>query len=271
MRESLRDYIKTAWTAGKSYFGEIGNLITFFVLVVTLSNLAHKLFGFRLIPQIKTAFDAFHDFFHFIMSVLVFSWLTSVCEALWYGFTWLLSLLFSVIPSWPHFIIPAIVTDIALVSLAFTRVFQTADLIIPRRVRESAEKDMTPALWKEIEKVEGPFWGPIHRALDRTNAGIWKLIELIQRILTHLFPHSPRYATYVRRTLITIAGAVFMWGYIRLAGYLINVSIAGHLESPMMVVRKRFLKNFGLSLLGAIGATALFFLCNGWVAEWLEP
>ena len=271
MQKPLTENLKTVKDATKTYFSELGNFLTFFVLVVTISILTHKIFGFRLIPVVKTAFDAFHDFCHFIMSVLVFSWLTYFLKSVWYAITWIISRLFPVIPWWPHIIIPPLVTDIALVSLAFTRVFQTADLIIPRNIRENAEKSMTPAQWKQIERVEGRFWGPVHRFLDRTNAGIWKLIDIAQRAITFPFRNSRRYVTLVRRVLITIAGAVFMWGYIRLAGYLINVPAAGHLKSPIMIVRTRFLRNFGLSLLGAIVATAFFFLCNGWVAEWLEP
>jgi hypothetical protein len=60
----------------------------------------------------------------------------------------------------------------ALVSLAFTRVFQSTDLIVPRSVRAEAESKMTLDRWKEIEIVEGPFWGPVHRFLDRTNARV---------------------------------------------------------------------------------------------------
>lgn len=271
MLKLLRDYLKAVKSAISPYLNDINRLFTFFVLVVTISNLTLRIFGFRLIPEVKTAFEAFHEFFHFIMHLFVFSWFTYCLESLWYGLTWICSFLLPIIPWRPHITIPPLVTDIALVSLAFTRVFQTADLVVPREVRANAENRMAPDHWRQIELVEGPFWGPIHRFLDRTNASIWNLIDAIQRLLTKPLRVSRKYDASVRRVLIAVAGTVFMWGYIRLAGYLINVYKARHLTSPIMTIRKRFLKHFGLSLLAAIAATLLFFLLNGWIAEWLEP
>jgi len=271
MSKLFKDLFNTAMAAGKTYLKEWGLIVSFFILTVTISNLTFKIFGFRLIPVIKTVFDAFHEFCHLIMRLLVFSWFTYCLESIWYGLTWLCSLLLPIIPWRPHITIPGLVTDIALVSLAFTRVFQTSDLIIPRPVREEAENNMIPDLWEEIELVEGPFWGPVHRFLHRTNAGIWKLIDTVQRVLIYPFRASPKYSIFVRRLLITIAAAVLMWGYIRFAGYVINVCKARHLTAPIMTVRKRFFKYFSFNLLGAIGATVIFFLFNGWVAEYLEP
>ncbi|MEO6024606.1 MAG: hypothetical protein ABIP64_16130 [Burkholderiales bacterium] len=144
------DHINTAKAAGKTYFKEVGLLFTFFTLMVTFSNIAYKLFGFRLVPIVKIAFETFHDWCHLLMQVLVFSWLTFSIEWMWYGFTWLASLLMPIIPWRPHISIPGLVTDIALVSLAFTRVFQSADLIVPRAVREEAERGMTDHLWHEF-------------------------------------------------------------------------------------------------------------------------
>lgn len=266
----LTDYFNTVNAAGKKYLRELGLFFTFFILVVTFFNLTHKIFGFTLIPIVKTGFDAFHDWCAFILDVFVFSWVTYSLEWIWYGLTWLCSLLAPIIPWRPQINIPSLVTDIALVSLAFTRVFQSADLIVPRLVRAEAEVQMTPNLWKEIEIAEGSLWGPAHRFLDRTNARIWKLIEAIQRILCYPFRSFPKFCLVVRLVLITLAGSAFMWGFIRLGGYLINVYAARHLTSPIMEVRKRFFKYFGLNLLGAIAATLIFIVLNGWLAEWTE-
>lgn len=257
--------------AVKIYLSELSLLFTFFVLVVTISNFTYKVFQFRLIPIVKTALDAFHDWCHLILQTLVFSWVTYFLEWIWYGFTWLCALLLPVIPWRPQITIPGLITDLALVSLAFTRVFQGTDFVIPRSVREQAENNMSPDQWKDIENVEGPFWGPIHRFLDRTNAGIWNLIDKIERLITYPIRRFPRLIAFIRPTLKSLAASILMWGFIRLAGYLINVPKGRHLGSPIMSVRERFLKFFGISLLGAIVATFIFFVVNGWVAEWLEP
>jgi hypothetical protein len=62
-----------------------------------------------------------------------------------------------------------------------------------------------------------------------------------------------------------------MWGFIRLGGYLINVYQCRRLTSPIMIVRKRFFRFFALNFLGAIGASVVFIVVNGWLAEWTEP
>jgi hypothetical protein len=129
---------------------------------------------------------------------------------------------------------------------------------------------MTTDLWEEIEIAEGSFWGPVHRFLDRANAKIWKLIEAIQRTLCYPLHSFPKFCLVVRLVLITLAGSALMWGFIRLGGYLINVCAARHLTSPIMEVRKRFFKYFSLNLLGAIAATLIFIVLNGWLAEWME-
>lgn len=271
MTKSTKDHFATAKEAGNTYLEEMGRFLTFFVLVVTISNLTLKLFGFRLVPLVRTAFDAFHDWCHFLANIFFYSWFTYCIESFWYGITWIVSLLFPIIPWRPYFTIPELVTDFALVSLAFTRVFQTADSIVPRSQREKAEKDMTPQQWKEIELVEGTFWGPIHRFFERTNAGIWNLIHYSQRFLTYPLRRFSKYSIFIRRLLITFAGSFLMWGYIRLPGYLINLYAARRLNSPIMSVRRRFFKSFALSLLGAIGATLVFIVINGWLVEWMEP
>ena len=271
MVKSFKNRGKIVKASIRQFKDDFDRVFTFFVLVVSISNITLRIFGFRLIPQVKTAFEAFHEFFHDIMHLIVFSWLTYSLESLWYGFTFVCSILLPIIPWRPYITIPPLVADIALVSIAFTKVFRTTDLLIPRKDRAKAEDHMTDALWRQIDRVEGPFWGPIQRFLDRTNAKIWYLIDAIQRFLAKLFRVPRRYEKYIRYALIALAGAVFMWGYVRLAGYLINVYKARNLTSPIMIIRKRFLRQFGLSLLAAIVATLLFILCNGFVAEWLEP
>jgi hypothetical protein len=176
-----------------------------------------------------------------------------------------------IIPKWPEIIIPSLITDLALVSLAFTRVFQSVDYIIPRAEREIAENKMTTKLWKDIEKAEGSFWGPIHRLIERINTIIWNLIDSIHRIFSYPVRMFPKLSLFVKRIIIALAGSILMWGFIRLSGYVINVIAARHLDSPIMYVRKRFIRYFILNLIGAIVATAIFIILNGWLAEWTAP
>jgi len=256
--------------ARQKFFKELSLIGTFFVLTVTISNVAYGIFGFKLLPVFKVTFDAFHAWCHFILHIFVFSWLTYFLEWLWYGLIWFCSWFLPIIPWRPRIIIPGLVTDVALVSLALTRVFQSADLIVPRPIRVEAESKMTSELWDEIQRAEGPFWGPVHRFVERTNAGIWNWIDAIHRFLTYPIRGFAKSSTLVRRVLISLAGSVLLWGFIRLTGYMINVLAARHLCSPIMIVRRRFFKYFGINLLGAIAATAMFIVLNAWLAEWME-
>ncbi len=269
--QAIKSDTKFVWSTGKSYSKELGLVVTFFILMVTISNITYRLFGFKLLPFFELTFDAFHDFCHYILHLLIFSWLTFILQSIWLGLTTICSWFLPIIPKWPKIIIPSLITDLALVSLAFTRVFQSVDIIIPRSEREIAENNMTTELWKDIEKAEGSFWGPLHRSIERINIFIWNLIDSIHRILIYPIRKFPKLSLFVKRTLIALAGSILMWGFIRLAGYLINVSAARHLDSPTMSIRKRFFRYFILNLIGAIVATAIFIVLNGWLAEWTAP
>ncbi|CAG0941488.1 hypothetical protein BROC_01471 [Candidatus Brocadiaceae bacterium] len=257
-------YLFTVKAEFKKYAKELSLIGTFFVVVVTISNMVYGIFGFTLLPIFKDSFDAFHAWCHYLLYIFVFSWLTYSLEWLWFALTWLCSLIVPIIPWRPQIFIPGLVSDLALVSLAFTRVFLSADLIVSRSIRAEAENNMTPEMWNEIQMVEGRFWGSIHRFVERANAGIWRAIESI----AYPFRRFHKLYGYIRRVLIGLAGSVLMWGFIRLTGYIINVLAAGHLSSPIMIVRKKFMKYFLLNLLAAITASAIFFLLNGWLIEY---
>lgn len=239
--------------------------------MVTISNISYRLFEFKLLPVFELTFDAFHDFCHYIMHLFIFSWLTFILESIWFCLTIICSWFLPIIPKWPLIVIPSLITDLALVSLAFTRVFQSVDFIIPRIEREIAENNMTPKLWNDIAKAEGSFWGPLHRLIERINTIIWNLIDSIHRISTFPIRKFPKLSLFLKRFLIVLAGSILMWGFIRLSGYIINVSAARHLDSPIMSIRKRFIRYFILNLIGAICAAAIFIVLNGWLAEWTAP
>ncbi len=264
-------YILTMKAAYKKFSKELTILGTFFFVVVSISNIAYGFFGFTLIPIVKVNFEAFHAFCQYVLHIFVFSWLTYSLEWLWFALIWLCSQIVPIIPWRIHIIIPGVVKDIALVSLAFTRVFQSADMIVPRPIRAEAENNMTSELWSEIQNVEGSFWGPVHRFFDRTNARIWKMIDLVHHILTYPIRRFPKLCALIRGVLISLAASILMWGFIRLAGYIINVVAAGHLSSPIMIVRKKFFNYFLLNLLAAIAVSAVFFVVNGWLVDCCFP
>ena len=270
-KKAIESKNKFIWSAGKNYAKELEYIGLFFLIIVTLSNIARKCFGFTLIPFFEITFDAFYNFTHYILHLFVFSWLTYFLKSIWYGTTLVFSLFLPIIPNWPKLVIPEVFSDLALVSIVLTRVFQSVDFIIPRKERADAENRMTPQLWNEIEKVEGPFWGFLHRVLDRINARIWNIIDLTNNIITYPIRKYPKLSLFIKRILITLSASVLMWGFIRLSGYVINVIAARHLNSPIMIVRKRFFRFFILYLIGAIVATVIFIITNGWLAEWTKP
>lgn len=252
-----------------TYSKEIALIGTFFVLTLTLANLVHRVFGIALLPFFQATFDAFHKWCHIVLHVLVFSWVTALAEWCWYGITWVGSLLLPIIAWRPQLVIPPVVSDISLVSVAFTRVFSSTDLIVPRVQRATAENAMTPERWEEIQNLEGRFWGPIHRFLERVNAGIWQLIDRLQSIIPA--GRFARVRTATRAVSIGLAGAALLWGFIRLAGYLINLSMARRSKAPIMAIRRRFFRYFALNFLGACLTVAVFFILNAWLADLLAP
>ena len=149
--------------------------------------------------------------------------------------------------------------------------FGSTDLIVPRPERAAAEEAMTADHWKEIERLEGPFWGPVHRLLERLNSRIWRLIDSLQALIVPAGSRYDKVRAIVRALLIGLAGATLLWGFIRLAGYLINVPMARHSTAPVMQVRRRFLHYFVLNFLGASLAVAVFFTLNAWLADALAP
>lgn len=266
----MKKPLTTLRRAHATYSKDLGLISTFFVVTLTLANLVRRVFGIGLLPFFQATFDAFHEWCHVVLHALVFFWVTGLAEWCWYGITWVGSHLLPITAWKPHIVIPPLVSDISLVSAAFTRVFSSTDLIVPRKERAVAEQAMKPAQWKEIEKLEGSFWGPIHRFLERLNARIWKLIERLQSLI----PATRRFAKVrmvARAVLIGLAGAVLLWGFLRLAGYLINVPMARRSAAPIMAIRRRFFTYFVLNFLGASLAVAIFFILNAWLADLLAP
>jgi len=75
----------------------------------------------------------------------------------------------------------------------------------------------------------------------------------------------------VRAALIGFAGAIVLWGFLRLSGYLINIPLARRSTAPVMRIRRRFFAYFVLNFLGASVAVAVFFVLNAWLADLLAP
>lgn len=187
-----------------TYSKEIALVGTFFVLTLTLANFVHRVFGIALLPFFQATFEAFHKWCHIVLHVLIFSWVTALAEWCWYGITWVGSLLLPIVAWKPNLVIPPLVSDISLVSVAFTRVLSSTDLIVPRDQRREAEGAMTPEQWEEIQKLEGRIWGPIHRFLERLNNGIWRLIERLQALVP--VGRFPRVRSIIRAVLIGFGG-----------------------------------------------------------------
>lgn len=252
--------------AAKRTYGELGVAVTILAVWLAISNLTIRVFKPPLLPFLQATFEIFHQWCRFLLEIFVLSWLLPIAEAVSFSLIWVVCLFLPVRPWWPDITVPAAAIDVALVSIAFTRVFSSVDLIIPRDERAAAEAAMTKEQWALIPATEGPIWGPLHRFVERINASIWKWIELL---ITPLRSLPGILVSIARALLIGIAGSVLMWGFIRLAGYLINVLACRRLDVPVMRIRRRFLGFFGKVLLGAVLGTAAFIVGNGWAADWL--
>jgi hypothetical protein len=260
---------RASYHASKSYSKELTYIVTFFMVVVTVSNFLYGIFHFALVPIFEVSFNSFHTFCQLIVQCLIYSWLIYIISSIFYHTMAIISIVFPIVPWWPKLAVPGWVVDIALLSAAITRVFQATDLIVPRSIRAEAESEMTPVMWNDIHAAEGSIWGPIHRSIEGVNAGIWALVDGAQIIM--VFPIRrfilQRHVNIIRQVLIVLAGFVFMWEYIRLSGYFVNLLNCWRLSSPLMRMRKKLFKFFCANLVGALAVSGIFFVVNGWAVD----
>ena len=93
-------------------------------------------------------------------------------------------------------------------------------------------------------------------------------MELAQKRLLRPFLSlklKPLTISIVRRILFSLAALLLMWGFIRLAGYLVNLAFARNVNAPIMRIRKRLFRFFAINVIGAVAATAFFIVASGWI------
>lgn len=231
--------------------------ISFILLFITIANVLYQIFEFELIPLFKSPLDTIHFWGH----KFIFSWVSSFLNYIANGLIWLYSQLLSIIPWRIHCEIPELLTDFSLVSLALTRVFNSADLYVPRSARAKAEDKSTPEELENIYKVEGKFWGSIHKFLEYVNEKIWGLLSRITSSLNKIFKNAIM-NSFLEKFFKSLAGIFLFWGFIRISGYIINGIAARKLRVPIMGARKKLMKFYWINLLGAIALAFLFFILN---------
>jgi hypothetical protein len=253
----------------RRYRTELGLIFTVFLIAVTMTNFAYNIFGFRLTEFFEVTFSTLHDFLHVAMYLLVYSWFTPLLQVVWFGLTWLGSLMLHFIePEWRVIRFPQWWSDLALGSIVLSRAFDSAYLMIPWDERgpiyDDHEKDPTKEI--EIQVAHGPLSG-LHRITHLLTTGIWQSIRFVEKIITKPVMGMSLPQPIAEAILKNIASAVAMWGYIRLVGYGINVGMAGRLRHiPMMRMRVRIFKLFWISF--ALGAAVCsgFLYVNGLLA-----
>ena len=94
LRDASRAKLDAGETLGVSrvmrdlrhYWRDLGFIFSFFLLVVSITNIAYTIFGFKLTEFFAVTFDTFHAFLHFTLNILVFSWLSYLLVPRY--FTW---------------------------------------------------------------------------------------------------------------------------------------------------------------------------------------
>ena len=256
----------------RSWWRDLGFIFSFFVVVVSLTNIAYTIFGFRLTEFFAITFDNFHLFLHFVLNVLVFSWLTYLLQWLWFSLTWLGSFILPFVKPWyPQITVPAWISDVMLLSLALHRAYDSAYALVPWEVRDMHYKATTPEMEHEIEVAQGILNWP-HKITHWMTTAIWKLVSQRDGVLTKGLERIGVPATTAEGALKPLAAAVFLWGFIRLIGYSINVGMAGHLRHiPIMVMRDKLMKIFLLSASAAIVVVGVFLYVNGLLLDFKDP
>lgn len=242
----------------KETFSRLGLLVGIFFVTVTLLNWVHALLGIRLIPVFEKTVSGFRSFIHYTLDLLFFQWITLAIDWLIYFATLLLSKLFQISPYLPDFQIPGWFMDLAIISIALLRVFESAYLVVPRSDRESAYSMTTEEHYKAIDIAQGIFWGRIHSLSHIANEWLWKLTDFIR---IRIFRSEE--SRIVRLIVIEILGGLLMWGFIRLIGYLVNVPLTLNIEAPVLAIRRKVFFVFCVCLCTAIFGIVLFYIVNG--------
>ncbi|MGF2411078.1 MAG: hypothetical protein ACQUYJ_02060 [Ferruginibacter sp.] len=266
----VRSFFKSTKEVRRKYSNELSKLAAFFLAFMSFVLLIKRFFDIKLLPVVALSLEAFHQFCHAILHFFVFSWVIAAVKIIVYALLWLLSHFTSVLPHWPHISICLLYTDLALVSLALTRIFRSADIVVPRSEREMAEAAMSKQDWKNIEVAEGVFWGSIHRIVEGINKWIWKFINRLHRFISRPIKKYTIISDYIYYFIVTIAASVFMWGFIRLTGYLINIIASRQLQSPIMKTRRKFFRHFLLFFAGALICAIIFAYANGFLFELID-
>ena len=264
----LEALLKTVHSACSSYTKELTVIGSFFALTVGFSNFAYNILGFSFFPLAEYTFQQFHVFCRILLHILVFSWALPIADWTVYAITAILSVFAPIRPWLPEFQLPSWWGDLALLSLVLNRVFQTTDLIVPRSERAEAELNTTQDMRKGISESEGLIGSTLHNFFHEINHRIWQSIDLIETLtlsIFKMFSGNLFFKSAIRRILISLASIIFMWGFIRLSGYIINLIFAWKFDAPIMRVRVRLFKFFIANALGAAFATAFFIFLSGWV------
>ncbi|HAX48665.1 MAG TPA: hypothetical protein PK850_11220 [Ignavibacteria bacterium] len=246
------------------------NVFSFILLTITITNFLLKYFSTNGNTIIKIVFNELQFYIHSGLYLLIYSWSTFIFEKLFYFLTWLLSLFLPIAPTTPRIIIPVFVSNALLLSLIITRIFQNTDYIVPREERAKIEKSTSKKQFDKIFKTEGKFWGNLHEKLEEINRKYYKVIEFFHAKLLFKFSKESRYSKFIRSLLIG-AGGIFLWGYVRLAGYIINLIGARKLKYPILEMRRKFFKHFILIMVLAVATSVMIVLLNNYIVKKIHP
>lgn len=246
------------------------NVFSFILLTITISNFLLKYLSTNDTTVIKIVFNEIQFYIHSISYLLLYSWSTFIYSKLFYFVTVLLSLFLPITPKTPHIIIPIFVTNILVLSIIITRIFQNTDYLIPREERAKIENSTSKEQFREIFKIEGKLWGKIHEKLEEINRKYYQIIESIHTKLLFNFSNESLYSKIIRSLLIG-AGGIFLWGYIRLAGYIINLIGARKLKFPILEMRRKFFKHFIKIMIFAIVTSVIIVLLNNYIVQKIHP
>ncbi|WP_149275823.1 hypothetical protein [Pareuzebyella sediminis] len=266
---SLKNSLKSDYELVKpkfiSYSNDLKKFVTWSFVIWTFTNFIEQKFNFYIVPPIEYTLLIFRDFAHRFLDFFVFSWLNLLMAYIAYGFTTMCSWVFPIYPVLPKVVIPDILKDLAIVSIALTRIFNSADEEVTKEQRIEGEKRTTQAQKSNIFKVEGWLFGSIHWWVQHANKYIWNLVNAIVKKLRFI-PYSKK---IIKPLIFSIISSITFWGFIRFIGYTINVVLARKLDYPNMIVRKRYFRFYMLFLITAIIATAFFFIANGTIGKYI--
>ena len=260
---------RAGWDSSKGTAAYLGILVSLTLLTFQFIATLRDRFGFRMLPVFERTFDEVRRLLHFCMEWLFYHWIAMAFDYAWYCVSLALSVFFPIVPYLPDISIPSYVKEAGFISIIILRVFESAYLAVPRAERDAARAMTTDEQVENIEISMGKL-RPLHHHLHETNRAFydfsdWLILKLSSLFKSHGLAEGNLVAIGIRKAIREIYGGMMMFGYVRLAGYIIYVPGTWSIDAPTTRTIRKTFTFFVFCAVVALIAAMVFFWGNSFL------